>query len=239
MESAGSGLSPGPGSASGQAGRGVLYLAASSADLRARTALDRVSRPSSRPPPSRRRRAARTARTLGLLSPRHAVSRRRAAGSPAHLALGAHHADAERPFEQQPHANRELNASTIVPRFLGTRSTVFARASGEVFLHDERSVWQRALALCCHPRSPWTSCERRPAPDRSPSRSCIRERQQRRADCSYPCNAALEHDPTKTVPPSESGPKADPGGALAFRMACRFGASRTKGPQTRAFCRSG
>ena len=53
-------------------------------------------------------------------------------------------------------------------------------------------VWQRALALCCHPRSPWTSCERRPAPDRSPSRSCIRERQQRRADCSYPCKAAGE-----------------------------------------------
>jgi hypothetical protein len=35
----------------------------------------------------------------------------------------------------------------------------------------------------------WTSCERPPARDRSPSESCIREKQQRHADCSHPFNA--------------------------------------------------
>jgi hypothetical protein len=37
---------------------------------------------------------------------------------------------------------------------------------------------------------PWTSCARPLASDRGPTRSCIRERQQRRADCSYPRQGA-------------------------------------------------
>jgi hypothetical protein len=55
----------------------------------------------------------------------------------------------------------------------------FASASKEVF---------RLRLTTCSER---TSCERPPEHDRSPSDSCIREKQQRRADCSYPCEAAL------------------------------------------------
>jgi hypothetical protein len=48
---------------------------------------------------------------------------------------------------------------------------------------------KRAPGLAHGMRSLRTTCERQPARDRSPSRSCIREKQQRRTDCSYPCNS--------------------------------------------------
>ena len=56
-------------------------------------------------------------------------------------------------------------------------------------------AWKEASAAGAPRRLGWTTTRRPPGRDRRPRRSRIREKQQRRADCSYPCQAAATQPP--------------------------------------------
>jgi hypothetical protein len=57
----------------------------------------------------------------------------------------------------------------------------------------EASAWPRSLLLS------WTRGRRPPARDGRPWRCCIREKQRRRADCSYPCVPSARGQPCRAA----------------------------------------
>ena len=90
---------------------------------------------------------------------------------------------------QRPRRLASIAARYLVRRIRGRR----AQRYGDAGLRQADDACIRDVATgsgALPPRSPWTRTRRPPARDRRPCRSCIREKQRRRADGSYPCEGA-------------------------------------------------